>query len=199
MWRIIVLLILYDFFKPPIDMLYFQNPLRPLVGIRNSIIDVFMHRRTYSHADFSGLWKVKAKFWDIRDEFFDIFQKTQRYYFHDLDKWFSKNNKYYYYKAKDFPKLYALLKSIPCVDESTAVFSVIEGPLVIPPHKAESNTQLRYHLTIESGEDCILETEYDEHAHLTGEEFVFDHSRYHAVRKFGHKRRVVLILDIRRY
>jgi len=158
-----------------------------------------MHRRTYSHADFYRLWKVKGNFWKIRHEFLEIFQTTQRYYFHDLDTWFSKNDKYYYYKAKDFPKLYALLTSIPCVDEDTALFSVIEGPLTIPPHKAESNTQLRYHLTLESGKDCILETEYDHHVHLAGEEFLFDHSRYHALQKLGHARRITLILDIRRY
>jgi len=199
MWRLVVILILYDFFKAPIDLLYFQNPWRPLVGIRNTLTDIFMHRRRYDHNDYQGLWKVKTNFWAIRREFYDTFSKTDKYYFHDLDKWFDKNNKYYYYKAKDFPKLYTLLRSIPCVDEDTAMFSVIEGPLTIPPHKAESNTQLRYHLTLESGKDCILETEYDQHVHLTGEEFLFDHSRYHAVQKLGHKRRITLILDIRRY
>jgi hypothetical protein len=39
-----------------------------------------------------GLWKVKANFWAIRREFYDVFQKTNKYYFHDLDAWFEKNN-----------------------------------------------------------------------------------------------------------
>ena len=200
MWFIvIVVLIAYDFFKAPIDLLYFQNPWRPIVGIRNTLIDAFMHRRTYDHNAYPGLWKVKTNFYMIRREFYDVFPKIQKYYFHDLDKWFDKKNTYYYYKAEDFPKIYALLQSIPCVDETTAMFSVIEGPLVIPPHRAESNTQLRYHLTIESGKDCILETEYGTHMHVTGEEFLFDHARYHALEKHGHARRVTLILDIRRY
>lgn len=200
MWfTVIAVLILIDFFKPPIDLLYFQNPWRPLVGIRNTIIDALMHRRTYDHNDYAGLWKVKANFWVIRREFYDTFSKTNRYYFHDLDKWFEKNKTYYYYKVEDFPKVYELLKSIPCVDETTAVFSVIEGPMTLAPHRAESNTQLRYHLTIESGKDCILETEYGVHMHMTGEEFLFDHARYHALTKRGHTRRITLILDIRRY
>lgn len=199
MWRIVVLLIMYDFFKAPIDLLYFQNPWRPLVGIRNSLIDVCMHRRTYDHNDYPGLWKVKLHFPTIRREFYETYSKMRAHYFHDLDTWFDTRDTYYYYKAKDFPKLYALLTSIPCVDEDTALFSVIEGPLTIPPHKAESNTQLRYHLTLESGKDCILDTEYDHHIHLAGEEFLFDHSRYHALHKRGHARRITLILDIRRY
>lgn len=201
MWivAVVVALIVYDFLKAPIDLLYFQNPWRPLVGIRNTLIDMFLHRRRYDHNDYPGLWKVKAHFDEIRREFYDLFPKTNKYYFHDLDKWFDKKNTYYYYKAEDFPKVYELLTSIPCVDETTAVFSVIEGPMIIPPHRAESNTQLRYHLTIESGKDCILETEYDEHMHLTGEEFLFDHARYHALEKHGNARRVTLILDIRRY
>ena len=199
MWRIFVILMLYDFFKAPIDLLYFQNPLRPFIGIRNTIIDIFMHKRTYSHYEYSGLWKVKANVETMHREFRKVSPKVEKHHFHNLDTWFDTNDNYYYYKAKDFPKLYALLTSIPCVDEDTALFSVIEGPLVIPPHKAESNTQLRYHLTLESGKDCILETEYGKHVHLAGEEFLFDHSRYHALHKRGHARRITLILDIRRY
>lgn len=201
MWIVvwlILLMVLYDFMKSPIDRLYFQNPLRPLVGIRNTLIDICMHRRYHDVNDYPGLWLLGVNFDFIRDAFNEGMTKTDKYYFHDLDEWFSPNDKYYYYKVKDFPKIQQLIDVIPCVDKETGVFSVIEGPLIIPPHRAESNTQLRYHLTIESGKDCVLDTENGSYLHLTGEQFLFDHSRYHKVTKRGTSRRVVLILDIHR-
>jgi aspartyl/asparaginyl beta-hydroxylase (cupin superfamily) len=157
-----------------------------------------MHKRHHDINEYTGLWLIGANFNGIRNEFNEGIKKTNRYYFHNLDKWFTPNDKYYYYKVRDFPKIQEFIERIPCVDKDTGIFSVIEGPLVIPPHRAESNTQLRYHLTIESGKDCVLDTENGSHLHLTGEQFLFDHARYHKVTKNGTARRVVLILDIHR-
>jgi len=50
-----LILLLKDYCKNPIDRLYFQRPLRPLVGIRNSLVDLFFYKLYYSVDDFTGL------------------------------------------------------------------------------------------------------------------------------------------------
>ena len=197
MWifMIPILLILNDYLKSPIDRLYFQTPLRPLIGIRNSIVDLFFYKPHYSVDDFIGLWRVQKHFFDIKTEYDGLHENAQKYYFHDLDPWFEYNQKYYYYKIHDFPKLYAFLKTVPCVDH--AMIAVMEGSMSIPAHRAESNLQLRYHLTLEGTSN--LTTEFDIHQHKPGEDVLFDHGRHHSVYKTGEEKRVVLILDINRF
>jgi hypothetical protein len=190
-----ILLILNDYLKSPIDRLYFQTPLRPLVGIRNSIVDLFFYKPHYSVDDFTGLWRVQKHFFDIKTEYDTLYKNKQKYYFHDLDPWFEYNQKYYYYKIHDFPKLYAFLKTIPCVDH--AMIAVMEGSMSIPAHRAESNLQLRYHLTLEGTSN--LTTEFDIHKHKPGEDVLFDHARHHSVDKTDEQKRIVLILDINRF
>lgn len=73
----------------------------------------------------------------------------------------------------------------------------MDGPTKIPPHRAESNMLLRYHMTIEG--TSTLDTEYDTHEHTEGQDFIFDHARYHEVEKTTSDRRVVLILDVKRF
>jgi aspartyl/asparaginyl beta-hydroxylase (cupin superfamily) len=121
-------------------------------------------------------------------------------FFHDLDPWFDKNDHYFYYKVESFPNLKRFIGTIPCIHPETAVFAIMDGPVRIPPHRAESNWLLRYHLTIEAvpGE-CTLYTHSGAHDHLEGDSFLFDHSRYHEVSKRGPGRRVVLILDMKRF
>jgi hypothetical protein len=190
-----LILLLKDYCKNPIDRLYFQTPLRPLVGIRNSLVDLFFYKPHYSVDDFTGLWRVQKHFFDIKNEYDTLCKNKQKYYFHDLDPWFEYNQKYYYYKIHDFPKLYAFLKTIPCVDH--AMIAVMEGSMSIPAHRAESNLQLRYHLTLEGTSN--LTTEFDIHQHKSGEDVLFDHARYHSVDKTDEQTRVVLILDINRF
>ena len=74
MWifMIPILLILNDYLKSPIDRLYFQTPLRPLVGIRNSIVDLFFYKLHYSVDDFTGLWRVQKHFFDIKNEYLSL-------------------------------------------------------------------------------------------------------------------------------
>ena len=57
MWFLMIplILLLKDYCKNPIDRLYFQTPLRPLVGIRNSLVDLFFYKPHYSVDDFIGL------------------------------------------------------------------------------------------------------------------------------------------------
>ena len=197
MWFLVLpfVLLLNDYLKNPIDRLYFQKPLRPLVGIRNSLVDLFFYKPHYSVDDFPGLWRVQKHFFDIKDEYDGLHKNAQKWYFHDLDPWFDRNEKYYYYKIHDFPNIYAFLKTVPCVDH--AMIAVMEGPMSISAHRAESNLQLRYHLTLEGTSN--LNTEFEFHKHEPGEYILFDHARYHRVDKTDEQKRVVLILDINRF
>jgi len=197
MWWFLPLgLIAWDFCKPPVDMLYFQNPWRPLVGMRNTLVDIFFGQRSYEPFD---LWPIGFNFGKIRREFYERESHVQKRYFHDLDPWFPKNTGYYYYKVSDFPLLQSVVDTIPKVDKETGVIAVIEGPMTIAPHRAESNLQLRYHMTLEGSGDCTLSIRDSAHVHKTGDEFMFDHARYHTLEKSGSNRRVTLILDVSRF
>ena len=197
MWWLVlpVALITWDFCKPPMDTLYFQNPWRPLVGMRNTLVDIFCS----SEHDAFDLWPIGFNFGKIRREFFERQSAVQRHYFHDMDPWFPKNTGYYYYKVKDFPILQSIIDTIPRVDKETGVIAVIEGPMTIAPHRAESNLQLRYHITLEGSGDCTLHLWDKKHVHKTGDEFIFDHARYHSLEKTGSDVRVTLILDVNRW
>ena len=199
MWSLILIpmvLVLHDYLKAPIDRLYFTNPKRPLVGMRNTVIDILS---VISTPTIPGLWLVKAHYEKIRREFLEVSSVVERHLFHELDPWFDKNDGYYFYKAEDFPLLKSLIDQIPCIHKETALFAVIDGPMTIAPHRAETNLLLRYHLTIEGGGDCTLYTGRGPHKHREGEDFLFDHAKYHELVKTGNGRRVVLILDVKRF
>lgn len=53
--QIIFLMILWDFLKQPIDLLYFQKPMRPLVGLLNTCTDIMMYRDRYRIEDYTNL------------------------------------------------------------------------------------------------------------------------------------------------
>jgi hypothetical protein len=191
-----VALVTWDFCKQPMDKLYFQNPWRPIVGMRNTLVDLFFGKKQYDTFD---IWEIGFNFGKIRRTFFENEHKVPRHYFHVLDPWFPPNENYYYYKVSDFPFIQNIVNNISCVDKETGVIAVIEGPLTIPPHRAESNLQLRYHMTLDGDGDCTLYLWDTKHVHKTGEEFMFDHARYHSVEKLGSSRRVTLILDVNRF
>lgn len=197
-WWIILVLVMYDVMKFPVDRLYFNNPRRILMGIQNTLLDVLLYQSDYSVRAYPGLCLITSQYPAIRREFERVSRTAEKHMFHESDPWFEKNESYYFYRAEDFPLLRDMLIHTPCVHRETAVFAVSDGPLIIPPHRAESNSLLRYHLTIESGGDCTLYTEKGVHVHRAGEDFLFDHSRYHEVVKTDAHRRVVLILDVKR-
>jgi aspartyl/asparaginyl beta-hydroxylase (cupin superfamily) len=202
MWYLTLIPILFighDYMKAPIDNLYFNNWRRPFIGMRNTLIDVLMHSPEYSVWQFKGLHLIQKHYRDIRKEFEDVSKTLDKTMYHNLDVWFDKNDNYYQYRFNNFPKLKSLIKQIPCILEETASFAVMEGPVTIPPHRAETNALLRYHLTIMGDGDCTLYTENGPRVHTEGEAFIFDHSRYHEVTKTGPGKRVVLILDIKRF
>lgn len=173
--------------------------MRPLYGIRNTIVDIFMYKPTYDTHKFNGLKNLQPRHKEIREEYDKYSHKFKKIYYHEEDPWFPSSKNYYYYKASYFPKLYNYLLNIPCIRKDTAMLAVMEGAYEIPPHRAESNLYLRYHLTIKSGGECTLYTDTGNHSHDEGSEFLFDHSRYHGVKKAGNGTRVVLILDVHRF
>jgi len=73
--------------------------------MRNSIIDILNWSSTYSVRDHPGLWLIKFHFRKIQKEFGKVSKKLEKKYFHDLDPWFEKNERYYFYKAESFPLL----------------------------------------------------------------------------------------------
>lgn len=167
--------------------------------MRNALIDMIDWCSEYYVRDYPGLWLVKLHYDNIREEFEEVSKLAKKHLFHELDPWFDKNPNYYFYKVKDFPNLNSLIRQIPCIDKETALFAVMDGPMSIAPHRAETNLLLRYHLTIEGGGGCTLYTDRGIHEHREGEEFLFDHARIHSVTKHGTERRVVLILDVKRF
>ena len=190
-----IVLVLHDYLKAPIDRMYFSNPRRIMVGMQNTVVDILS---VVSTPEIPGLWLIKAHYDKIRREFLEVSSVVERHLFHELDPWFDKNDGYYFYKVEDFPILKSLVDQIPSIHKETALFAVIDGPMTIAPHRAETNLLLRYHLTIEGGGDCTLYTGRDPHKHREGEDFLFDHAKYHELVKTGNGRRVVLILDVHR-
>ena len=199
MWSLIlipIVLVLHDYLKAPIDRMYFSNPRRIMVGMQNTVVDILS---VVSTPEIPGLWLIKAHYDKIRREFLEVSSVVERHLFHELDPWFDKNDGYYFYKVEDFPILKSLVDQIPSIHKETALFAVIDGPMTIAPHRAETNLLLRYHLTIEGGGDCTLYTGRGPHKHREGEDFLFDHAKYHELVKTGNGRRVVLILDVKRF
>lgn len=193
-----MIMIIYDYFKLPIDRLYFTNPRRPLTGIQNTIRDVLNWCAKHEVKNYPGLILMRMHFNQIREEFDSISSTLEKKFYHDKDPWFEKNENYYYYSIDKFPKLYSLVKQIPKINPEVAAFAVIEGPMIIHPHRAESNEYLRYQLTIHGEGDCKLISESGEFIQNEGEDFFFDHGRYHELIKTGEGRRVLLILDVHR-
>lgn len=196
MWILLFLglAVINDYLKPPIDKLYFQNPLRPLVGIRNTLIDLFFSKSHYEIDDFPGLWLIKDNFSKILNEYKELHPNLKKHYLHDLDSWFPENYNYYLYKSEDFPFLNNLLKSIPSV--AKANITVMDGPVNIPPHRAETNMILLYHMTLEG--ESTLQTLNEFHKHSPSEEFIFDPAKWHACEKKTSGKRAVLMIHLNR-
>ena len=181
-------LFLLDYFKRPIDNLYFQNPIRPFLGIRNSFIEIFFKKNKYI---FPELYIFKKNIIHIKKDFEKNFLKSEKIY----DDWFPDNKNYYTYKIDNFPYIHKMIKSVPRV--KNAFIAVMDCAMTIPPHRAESNLYLRYHLTLEG--TSTLETLDGTYEHSEGEHFIFDPGDWHAVAKKTNERRVVLMMDISRF
>ena len=197
---ILLLLFLRDYFKDPIDNLYFQNPWRIFVGMRNTLYDIVSYKKEYNVDEYDGLYKIRENFSMIKKEFDKLSHDCPKTFMHELDEFLPKNPGYYALYCKNFPETFKLLESIPCVDMEITHFLVIEGPLYLCPHRAESNHLLRYQMTLYGTEHSFIEVETGQRLyHLPGQEFLFDHSRKHALSKHDKEKRVVLCLNIKRF
>ena len=196
-------MILYDYNKKPIDKLYFNDPKRILMGLQNTIIDLINYKPYYNINDYTNLGLLHENNSIIKDEFSANSTELSKLYFHDIDVWFDKNENYFFYRCIDFPYTKNLLSQIPCIVENSAIFAVMVGPHVIPPHKAEMNYYLRYQLTVintdQGDKQSWLEMGNDNYYHEEGDSIIFDHSRNHSVYKHNTGVRVVLIADIKRF
>ena len=65
-------------------MLYFQRPLRPLVGMRNTLVDMMFHKFEYNIMDYPNLWFVRANYNKILYEFEKGVADAKKHYFHKL-------------------------------------------------------------------------------------------------------------------
>ena len=113
MWRfafVPMFMVLYDYIKAPIDRLYFTNPHRPLLGIRNTFREIIHCFSEHDVKHYPGLLLVKLNYKKIREEFERVSPTLKKRYQHDEDVWSEKNDGYYYYKVKDFPLLNSLVK-----------------------------------------------------------------------------------------
>lgn len=200
---LVILLILFDFFKRPIDILYFNNPYRVLYGIKNSLIDLVFYKKYYNVSDYKNLDVLHLNYNKIKNEFIELHNHLPKKYFHDKDKWFENNNRYFYYEGKHFPYLKSLIETIPSTKIDNVLFSVMIDEYNLPIHKAESNDKLRYQLTIlntsRNNHSSWLETEYGKYYHKEGDHILFDHSRAHAAFKLDKGMRVVLIINVNRF
>lgn len=194
---IALIAVAYDYFKAPVDRLYFQRPLRCVVALRNFFYDFFLSRHYYRVNDFPGLWLVRAHFDDICEEYYLREAHAKKTWFHDDDPWFDYNPDYYFMKVKEFPKLHRLLKSIPCVEDD-GIIAVMEKPMHLPPHRAETNIQLRYQLVLQGTTKSVLHTQNGDFTQNTREDILFDHALQHSVSNTGSGRRVVLLLNVKR-
>jgi hypothetical protein len=167
------------------------------VALRNVLFDLFLSRRFYKIHDFPGLWSVRAHFDEICEEYYLHEAHAKKTWFHEDDPWFEYNPDYYFMKVKEFPKLHRLLKSIPCVEDD-GIIAVMEKPMQLPPHRAETNIQLRYQLVLQGTTKSILHTPSGDFTQDTREEILFDHALQHSVSNTGSGRRVVLLLNIKR-
>ncbi len=184
----------------PIDRLYFRKPERIFIGMKNSLIDLFFFKRFYDVKDFRNLYLFKKYEKEILNEFNSFEKEKRKYSTEELDPFEKQNvNNYYIVKAKDFPLTKLIIEMSGVVDLESAAFYVAKGPMELKAHKGDSNSVLRYHLTLKGSEETILTTEFGTYPNTTGHELLFDHSRYHKLIKTDHKERISLIVNVFRF
>lgn len=194
---IILFLILLDFLKDPVDIMYFQNPWRLWLGLCNTLTDLTLSQTEYYDP---SLVLLDFNYDRILKEFQDS-PKKERRYFHNLDPWFDKNEHYYYYdvNVQDFPFLFGLLERLPKVDYLHAKFAVMDDDYTLVPHRAETNWWLVYNYVIEEDPGSYLQTVHGKFYYdRPAKGILYDHGLKHSVHKKGTKRRTVLILSVSR-
>ena len=105
------------------------------------------------------------------------------------DGWFTNN-------CKMFPQTCKLLKEFPNV--STAMFSILEPHVKIPPHTGKCSGIWRYHLAllVPVADGCFIEVNGEKYFWKEGEGIIFNDTYLHSVTNNTEEYRIVLFLDI---
>lgn len=108
-----------------------------------------------------------------------------------FDGWFPSN-------CEKFPVTVDLLQR--CSSVSTAMFSILEPKVKIPPHTGKFNGILRYHLAlvVPSASGCFINVGGEKRAWKCGEGLLFDDTYLHEVINDTDEYRIVLFLDVKR-
>lgn len=188
-----VIVILYDFFKDPIDLYYFRNPKRILIAFENFFMDLLYYQPTYDTSKFNIL---KINLENIKDEFKKVSGTLQKKFSHDEDPWFDNNPHYYFYDTQSFPYTQSLIDTIENITD--ARFAVMDSDYELVPHRSEGN-HLQYNLTIEEDSKSFLEIHNGQKFYYTyGMDVLYNHGRKHSVKKFGPNRRTILVISMKR-
>lgn len=105
--------------------------------------------------------------------------------------WFDKN-------CKAFPFTNMLLRHSKNI--STAMFSILEPGVEIPPHRGKFKGVLRYHLGLQvpSKGNCYIKVGDETYRWKEGEGVLFDDIYIHEVKNESDEYRIVLFMDIKR-
>jgi aspartyl/asparaginyl beta-hydroxylase (cupin superfamily) len=105
--------------------------------------------------------------------------------------WFDQN-------CTAFPLTNNLLRQ--CKNVSTAMFSILEPGVQIPPHTGKFKGVLRYHLALQvpSKGHCFLRVGGEVYHWTEGEGVLFDDAYLHEVKNLSDEYRIVLFLDVKR-
>lgn len=187
----ITIVILWDFFKDPIDLYYFRNPMRIFIAFENFFMDLLYYQPTYDTYKFKILRNNLKK---IQEEFKKVSETLPKKFSHEDDPWFDDNPHYYFYDTHDFPYTQSLIDTIEGVTDTR--FAVMDNDYELVPHRSEGN-HLQYNLTIEEDPSSFLEIHNGQKFYYThGMEVLYNHGRKHSVKKIGPTKRTVLILSL---
>ncbi len=106
---------------------------------------------------------------------------------------------YFAHNCKQFPKTVALLKDIDCI--STAMFSILEPHVHIPPHTGKLSGLWRYHLalSVPTSPECFIIIHEEKYNWKQGEGILFNDTYLHSVANNTEEYRIVLFLDIKKH
>jgi beta-hydroxylase len=101
--------------------------------------------------------------------------------------------------CNECPETARLIASIPRM--TTALFSILDGPKVLPPHRGPYKGVLRYHLALkvpEPSEQCGIRVKNDIRHWEEGKSLIFDDTHEHEAWNRTDHTRVVLFVDFLR-
>ena len=186
-----------------------------IVATLNQIFKTFETSRQIVYYDTKDEWcsKLRDNYVIIKQEYKDYIKSNKLRRFKEIDNvqnnydisdipWevlflraYNKDTN----KIKYFPKTYEMISKIPGC--TLAMFSVLHGGKVIPPHHGPYKGVLRYHLALITPKDeskCRIVVNKIPYSWREGQDVMFDDTFEHWVRNDTQETRVVLFLDIKK-